>query len=55
MWNRGVTIERRMIPLYEQMGPSAYEVAGGLIHMPNFNHLDDLPRDEIDQVQLAIP
>jgi hypothetical protein len=48
-------IERQMIPLYERMGPSAYEVAREIIPRPNASHLDDLSRDEIDQVQRAIP
>jgi hypothetical protein len=37
------------------MNPSTYEVASAVIPMPNVSHPDDLSRDEIDQVQRAIP
>jgi hypothetical protein len=40
---------------FRSLGPSAFEVARTVIPMPNVSHLDDLSRDEIDQVQRAIP
>jgi hypothetical protein len=47
-------IERQMIPLYERMGPSAYEITREVIPSPNVSHLKELSRDEIRQVQRAI-